>query len=171
MIKFCRNSYPDKDGVVKNQKDQYTFVYECICEFNRVYTENKNRMSANKRQCIFCGKSLSGRSDKKYCNDQCRTNFSNDLKMKENLDIRTISLALKKNRNILRKFIGVKDANLVTEDLLRNSGFRFDYHTHYFTSELQKNVFTFCYDYGYRNIGNKKYKIIRTWRNGINSEY
>ena len=128
-------------------------------------------MPVNKRHCLFCGKLLAGRPDKKYCNDQCRTNFSNDQKMKENLDIRSISLALKKNRNILKKFIATKNANMVPEDLLRNSGFRFDYHTHYFTSELQKNVFTFCYDYGYRNIGNKKYKIIRTWRTDINTEY
>lgn len=122
-------------------------------------------------KCIYCGKKFEGRPDKKYCNDQCRTNFSNDLKIKENKEIRSISLALKKNRNILKKFSEIKNGNMVPEESLRNSGFRFDYHTHYFTSELQKNVFTFCYDYGYREIGNKKYKIIRTWRNGINSEY
>ena len=121
-------------------------------------------MSVNKRQCLFCGKTLAGRPDKKYCNDQCRTNFSNDLKIKENKDIRTISLALKKNRNILKSYMGRKDADMIPEETLVHSGFRFDYHTHYFTSESQKNVFTFCYDYGYREVGDKKYKIIRRWR-------
>ena len=114
-------------------------------------------------KCLYCGKKFEGRPDKKYCDDQCRINFSNDLKMKENKDIRTISLALKKNRNILKKFIGRKDAHVIPEETLSHSGFRFDNHTHYFTSESQKNVFTFCYDYGYREIGNKKYKIIRRW--------
>lgn len=134
-----------------------------------MYTDKINDMASGK--CIYCGKKFEGRPDKKYCNDQCRTNFSNDLKIKENKEIRSISLALKKNRNILKRFSEIKNGNMVPEESLRNSGFRFDYHTHYFTSELQKNVFTFCYDYGYREIGNKKYKIIRTWRNGINSEY
>jgi predicted nucleic acid-binding Zn ribbon protein len=120
-------------------------------------------MSTNKRECLCCGKVISGRPDKKYCDDQCRTNFSNELKIKENEEIRSIRLALRKNRNILKKYIGKKDEYLVTKEILVHSGFLFDYQTHFFTSELQKNVFTFCYDYGYRDIGNKKFKIIRRW--------
>src|ERR1700722_7408454 len=120
-------------------------------------------MSTNKRQCLFCGKPISGRPDKRYCDDQCRTNYSNELKIKENEEIRSIRLALRKNRNILKKYIGKKDEYLISKEMLVNSGFLFDFHTHFFTSELQKNVFTFCYDYGYRDIGNKKFKIIRRW--------
>jgi hypothetical protein len=120
-------------------------------------------MTSAKRPCLFCGKMLAGRPDKKYCDDQCRTSYSNDLKIKENKEIRTIALALKRNRNILKRLIGKKDEHMISEERLVHSGFLFDYHTHYFTSELQKNTFTFCFDYGYRDIGNKKYKIIRRW--------
>lgn len=116
-----------------------------------------------KRKCLYCGKTFEGRPDKKYCNDACRTGYSNDQKIKENREIRTISLALKKNRNILKRLKGEKDYTLISEETLLLNGFLFDYHTHYFTSESQKNVFTFCYDYGYRDMGNKKYKIIRRW--------
>ena len=116
-----------------------------------------------KRKCLYCDKILEGRADKKYCDDSCRTAFSNELKIKENKEIRTISLALKKNRNILKRLKGEKESTLISEETLLLAGFLFDYHTHYFTSESQQNVFTFCYDYGYRDMGNKKYKIIRRW--------
>jgi predicted nucleic acid-binding Zn ribbon protein len=117
-----------------------------------------------KRQCLACGKALLvGRSDKKYCNDICRTAYSNDKKGNENKEIRTIFLALKRNRNILKRLRGEKESILISEQVLVHSGFIFDYHTHYFTSETQKNTFTFCFDYGYRDTGGKRYKIIRRW--------
>ena len=121
-------------------------------------------MATNKRGCLFCGKSISGRPDKKYCDDLCRTAYSNEQKSKENKEIRTISLALKKNRNILKRLAGEKEYVLVSKETLMLRGFLFDYHTHYFTSEAQKNIFTFCFDYGYRDAGNKRYKIIRRWK-------
>jgi hypothetical protein len=161
MIKFYRCFYPDKDGVGKNQKVQYTFVYENICESKRLYTDNIKGMATGK--CIYCGKKFEGRADKKYCSDACRTSYSNDLKTRENEEIRSIRLSLRKNRNILKKLIGKKQDQIIPKETLEHNGFLFDYHTHFFTSELQKNVFTFCYDYGYREIGNKKFKIIRRW--------
>jgi|SRR5450631_2911421 len=114
-----------------------------------------------KRKCLNCGKTFEGRPDKKYCNDACRTGYSNEQKIKENKEIRTISLALKKNRNILKRLKGEKEYTLISEEMLLLNGFLFDYHTHYFISESQKNIFTFCYDYGYREVSDKKYKIIR----------
>ncbi len=120
-------------------------------------------MTPTKRKCLYCGKMFEGRSDKKYCSELHRIAYSNDQKIQENKEIRTVSLALRKNRNILKRFKGEKEYALVSEEALVLNGFLFDYHTHYFTSESQKNIFTFCFDYGYRDMGNKQFKIIRRW--------
>ena len=36
----------------------------------------KKNEAEEKRCCIFCGRELSGRSDKKFCDDNCRNNHS-----------------------------------------------------------------------------------------------
>ena len=68
-----------------------------------------------------------------------------------------------KKSNILKRLKSKKEYRLISEETLLLNGFLFDYHTFYFTSESQKNVFTFCYDYGYQEVSEKKYKIIRRW--------
>jgi hypothetical protein len=93
----------------------------------------------------------------------CRTGYMNEQKRLNNIEIRTINLALKKNWNILKRLLGEKDSVTVVEQDLTHSGFIFEYHTHFFTTETQKNEFTFCFNYGYREVSNKHYKIIRRW--------
>ncbi|MFA6947300.1 MAG: DUF2116 family Zn-ribbon domain-containing protein, partial [Pedobacter sp.] len=31
------------------------------------------------RECLDCGAALRGRTDKKFCDDQCRSNFNNRM--------------------------------------------------------------------------------------------
>jgi hypothetical protein len=120
-------------------------------------------MPEEKRVCLFCGKKITGRPDKLYCNDICRTGYLNEQKRLNNIEIRTINLALKKNWNILKRLLGEKEAILVSEQDLVHSGFLFDYHTHFIKSKSEKNPFTFCFNYGYVDIGIGRYKVMRKW--------
>ena len=57
------------------------------------------------RKCLVCGKPLKGRSDKKFCDDYCRSSYNNDLKSAANNYIRNVNNALGKNRRILESLL------------------------------------------------------------------
>ena len=53
------------------------------------------------RVCLDCGAKLLGRSDKKFCSDQCRNNYNNRLNRDQNNYVRNVHAQLRRNRKIL----------------------------------------------------------------------
>lgn len=97
--------------------------------------------------CLDCQKPLIGRADKKFCDDQCRTNFNNRLKSKEDVVIKQINQILKRNHHIL-KLANPDGKRKIKREALLQKGFDFIYHTH--TYQTQKgHTYFFCYDEGY----------------------
>jgi predicted nucleic acid-binding Zn ribbon protein len=106
-------------------------------------------MKANAIACQVCGRPLAGRSDKKYCSDQCRAQLHNQKKKLDagELIIQDINRVLRKNRSILRSNSPM--GNIITrQDSLVLQGFDFSYFTHQHCSP-KNDRYTFCYDYGY----------------------
>lgn len=104
--------------------------------------------------CKKCGKTLKGRSDKKFCDDYCRSSFNNELKSVSNNLVRNINNALARNRRILENLLprdGQKAK--VNREKLIQQGFQFRYFTH--TSTNRKgNPCYYCYEYGYLPLEN-----------------
>jgi len=118
-------------------------------------------MLLDTRNCLFCSKSIQGRVDKKFCDDQCRNNYNNRLKAGKNNLVRNINNALKKNRKILESTLpeGEGTAKASREYLLLE-GFHFKYHTHHYVNK-KGNIYVYCYDYGYLELGNDWFLIVR----------
>ncbi|MBK7480842.1 MAG: DUF2116 family Zn-ribbon domain-containing protein [Bacteroidales bacterium] len=53
------------------------------------------------RKCLDCGCTIRGRTDKKFCSDQCRNNYNNKLNRDTNNYMRNVHGLLRKNRRIL----------------------------------------------------------------------
>ncbi len=99
------------------------------------------------RLCIDCGAELRGRTDKKFCDDQCRSNYNNQLKANDQGFLKRVNQILKKNRNILLEKNPEGKVKVKRAELLRK-GFNFDYYTH--TYQTQSGAtYIFCYEYGY----------------------
>ena len=115
--------------------------------------ENKN--------CINCGKLLKGRSDKKFCDDQCRNSHNNQLKSDVNNYKRKINTALSKNRRILEDLF-VQNGNIkrVKRDLLVALGFQFNFLTHTHINR-KGSTYVYCYDYGYMEMEKDWYLIVK----------
>lgn len=113
------------------------------------------------RHCHNCDKPLSGRADKKFCNDLCRNEFNNHLKQDDNNYVRNINNSLKKNRRILEALLTEDAANKTIEKkLLDEQGFQFKYHTHTYTNK-KGAIYFFCYDYGYLPLGADRFLLVR----------
>jgi len=71
---------------------------------------------------LKCGKSLTGRSDKKFCSAECRVHFYNRHKRKNDRVIAAANRQIRKNRTILKALCPDGKAT-VRRSLLDDQGF------------------------------------------------
>lgn len=111
--------------------------------------------------CLFCGKVVKGRTDKKFCDDYCRNNFNNRLKSKTTNLVRNTNNALMKNRRVLESLLPEgEEMSKVHRERLVESGFHFKYLTHLYTNK-KGNTYYFCYDMGYLPLENDWYLLVK----------
>ena len=102
-----------------------------------------------------------GRSDKKYCSDQCRSMANHNFKQRLEQPILDVNKSLRKNRSILRKLCPEGRA-IVRQEILEAMGYTWNlFSSIYVTS--QKQIYYICYDYAFTPIvehGVKKALIV-----------
>ena len=126
-------------------------------------------MDAETRTCHTCGKTIRGRSDKKFCDDYCRNNNNNQLKAESNNYVRNINNSLKKNRRILEDLLQENaDMAKSSREKLVQLGFQFRYMTHTYTNK-KGNTYFFCYDYGYLPLEHDWYLIVRRKQDSLHN--
>lgn len=111
-----------------------------------------------KRNCLLCNESFVGRSDKKFCSDQCRNAFNNQNKKDHDQFIIDVNKTLRKNRMILQR-LGPVGKSTVRKEVLDKMGFDFQFFTHTYTTK-NNNTYKFCYEDGYLEIDDDKILII-----------
>jgi hypothetical protein len=99
------------------------------------------------RLCLDCGEVLHGRVDKKFCDDQCRSNFNNRLYSETNTHVRQINNILRRNRKILEE-LNPTGKTKVSKKKMINKGFDFSYLTSFYKTNSGKTRY-FCYEHGY----------------------
>jgi hypothetical protein len=103
-------------------------------------------------KCLACHKELRGRSDKKFCDAQCRSMHHNRNKPSHERIIQQTNKILRKNRSLLAHFCP-SGKSTVKKDVLASLGYKLDKYTDVFP--FSKGVYFFCYDYGYLPIQEK----------------
>jgi predicted nucleic acid-binding Zn ribbon protein len=116
-------------------------------------------MIRSTENCLFCGEPIKGRADKKFCDDQCRSNYNYSLTRDANNLVRNINRILKKNRLILEKELGNEKMKKTSRKKLLEKGFDFKFHTH--ELKTQKSLYRFCYEYGYLDADNEFVLIVK----------
>ncbi len=104
------------------------------------------------KTCLACGAPVKGRSDKKFCDDQCRSSYNNSLNSDVSNYMRTVNNILRKNRRILET-LNVDGKTKVPKSKLLLKGYNFDYHTNTLHTKAGKTYF-FCYEHGFLPIEN-----------------
>ena len=115
------------------------------------------------RKCLACNAQITGRRDKKFCNDYCRSTYHYDKNQgKEPSMFRVIDNQLKDNRRILKEY-NKGGKVTVRKEVLIGEGFNPKYFTHYWKNE-KGQVYLFCYEYGYLAIkerSREKYVLVK----------
>ena len=103
--------------------------------------------------CLSCEKELIGRTDKKFCDAQCRSTYHNKNKPVYEIEIQKTNSALRKNRSLLAHFCP-SGRSTVRKEVLSQSGYQFHLFTNIFT--FKNGTYYLCYDYGYLPIVDDK---------------
>jgi predicted nucleic acid-binding Zn ribbon protein len=112
------------------------------------------------RVCLDCGARLLGRSDKKFCSDQCRNNYNNRLNRDQNNYVRNVHAQLRRNRRVLA---GLYDDGhrRIHRDALIAQGYNFTFFTHLI--ETREGVrWSYCFEYGFREAGREYLELHRS---------
>ncbi len=111
------------------------------------------------KTCLQCGQTLHGRLDKKFCDDQCRSQFNNQLNSDVSSVMRNINYILRRNRRILASLIPSHGRSKIDKSKLLELAFDFKYFTHYYEN-TKGQIFKICYDFGYLLIENEQILLI-----------
>ena len=111
------------------------------------------------KQCIECGGSVFGRTDKKFCSELCRNSHNNKINSFSSNYVRNVNYMLRRNRRILEELTPSPPVR-ITKDKLLQKGFNFQYHTNIYPNRKGVNYF-FCYEYGYIPLAKDKYMLIK----------
>jgi len=114
--------------------------------------------------CAECGNPIVGRSDKKFCSDQCRYMFNNRQKQDKEKEVLRINSILRKNRTVLKTLSPIGKTT-VRKEVLASLNFNFRYFTNIYNTKNM--VYYFCYEYGYAYLPDDKALIIN-WQPYMN---
>ncbi|MEM9931639.1 MAG: DUF2116 family Zn-ribbon domain-containing protein [Bacteroidota bacterium] len=115
-------------------------------------------MPATKKQCAVCGTPITGRADKRFCSDQCRSAHHNTQNSSTTKFVRNINGILRKNRRVLAE-LNPNGKARVHRDKLTEKGFRFSYYTNVYETK-SGNTYHFCYDQGYIELDNDYFTLV-----------
>ena len=113
-----------------------------------------------KRACMACGTYLSGRTDKKFCDDSCRTIHHNRIRQQEETSKRKTDSILRQNRKILLRVVNQQSDARLDKRWLLSSGFRPDYLTR-IASAPDGSTIRCYYEFGLRRISASEVEIFR----------
>lgn len=109
--------------------------------------------------CIYCNESIKGRSDKKFCNDHCRSAHNSSNNGSRNNLIKATHKTLQKNRIILQTLNATGKCK-VSRKTLKEKGFDFSYFTGIYRTGKGAN-YVFCYEMGYLSLRNEEVLLVR----------
>ncbi len=109
--------------------------------------------------CADCKQPLFGRSDKKFCNDACRSNYHNILNGLQFQEVHHINKTLKRNLSILNKLNPNSKTTIHTQQLLA-TGIDLNFYTHIYILPNGK-TYKFCYHQGYTQINEQKFQLLK----------
>jgi len=103
--------------------------------------------------CPTCGHAVSGRSDKIYCSNNCRSISGYEKHIKQEARFLKILKILRKNRKILKAH-NKNGISIIRQEHLKQSGFNEKYFTHKWSTK-KGATYQFYFEFGLRAIKDK----------------
>lgn len=122
------------------------------------------------KECLHCKKQLVGRTDKKFCDPQCKSGYQyQKAKQQPERFYNKVDNQLKLNRKILKEY-NKGGKVTVRSNILTEKGFNPNFFTHYWKN-TKEDVYLFIYEYGFlkRNEHGVEKFILVKWQDYMES--
>ena len=110
--------------------------------------------------CLACGSFLAGRTDKKFCDDSCRTSWHNRSRQDLSYVFRETDSILRLNRKILHSVLDAGGETRMDKRKLLASGFKPEYLTRIGTDSLGVTI-RYYYEFGLRRLSETEVEVFR----------
>ena len=121
-------------------------------------TSFQTEVMEERKNCLFCGEVLQGRSDKRFCADICRNNHHYKNRKDAEMLIKDVNAILLRNREILRSLSN--NRSIVAKQILIDEAFNFDLITAIYKTKRSEE-YRVVYDYAYRFINYDEILLIK----------
>ncbi len=127
-------------------------------------------MKVSKKICIYCGASMAGRSDKKFCDDACRAGFHNQSRQECSALCRETDSILHLNRKILSSVVHSNARLKLPKNRLLSRGFRPDFITR-LAAGPDGRIIRCYYEFGILRLSESEVEVFRMneWESGRTS--
>ena len=116
-------------------------------------------LKSEKKKCIVCSSDIFGRSDKRFCSDNCRAVFHQSENKSVSALVKKTNKVLLKNYKILSRF-NPDGKKIINRDRLENAGYSFEFMTQIITTK-KGNQYTFCYYQGFMQLEDGKLILVK----------
>lgn len=116
------------------------------------------------KRCLSCNKPLKGRSDKQFCDSDCKNAYHNAEHGAGEKVYKRVLKILRNNRKILKEVLGEKDTLSIELSKLIGKGFDNDYLTHTKKSIHKGYDYFYVFDYGYRKESDAVVKVVKAFQ-------
>ncbi len=114
--------------------------------------------SNSTKTCNECGGKIVGRTDKKYCSEECRIAYNNKARTPVNKYVRRVTHTLLRNRRILQE-LNKDGKTRVHSEKLYERGFNFKYFTSIYTTREGAHYY-YCFEQGYLAVEKDFYLLV-----------
>lgn len=115
--------------------------------------------------CLYCNKELIGRTDKKFCDPQCKSAYQYQQSKEEpERFYNKVDNQLKLNRKILKEY-NKGGKVTVRAGILRAKGFNPNFFTHYWKNNTGQ-IYLFVYEYGFLKTTDRSHEkfVLVIWQ-------
>ncbi len=119
----------------------------CVGVYLEFMSNREKNNTPDERKCPACGRTITGRANKIYCDDNCRNNYYYKLYGNQHLLVRNVNVVLLRNRLAL-KSLNPYGRKTFPKQALVDKDFDFDYFTGIRKTKKGK-VYYVVYDYAY----------------------
>ena len=110
--------------------------------------------------CKQCGKPLLGRSDKKFCDSNCKNTFNFAQRRETRNEVKEIDGHLHRNREILATLMGESKKEVFDRAVLTRAKFKWEYLTSIYKNK-QGKWYYLVYDYAWMEFSNQQILVVR----------
>ena len=113
-----------------------------------------------KTECQQCGKPIRGRTDKKFCDSNCKNTFNFAKRRETRNEVKEIDNYLHRNREILATLMGESKKEMFDRTVLTRAKFRWEYMTGIYKNKQDK-WYHLVYDFAWMEFTDQRILVVR----------